>query len=74
MVEEAKAQDKTFDDHLAHLVAHGVLHLLGYDHETDEQADEMEALERAILKRFNIEDPYASEGCLSQEMLEGKTQ
>lgn len=74
LVEEAKAQDKTFDDHLAHLVAHGVLHLLGYDHETDEQADEMEALERAILMRFNIEDPYASEGCLSQEMLEGKTQ
>lgn len=74
LVEEARAQDKSFDDHLAHLVAHGVLHLLGYDHETDGQADEMEALERAILKRFNIEDPYAAEGRLKRETHEGKSQ
>ena len=55
---EAKAQAKAFNDHLAHLVAHGVLHLLGYDHETEAEATEMEARERTILSRFNIADPY----------------
>lgn len=58
LVNEAKAQGKTFSDHLAHLVAHGVLHLLGYDHKADAQALEMEARERAILAQLGIADPY----------------
>jgi probable rRNA maturation factor len=55
---EAAANDKLFLHHLAHLVVHGFLHLLGYDHQTDSQADAMEALERAALARLDIVDPY----------------
>lgn len=56
---EAADQDKSLSDHLAHLVVHGVLHLLGFDHETGEdEAEEMEALERHILAGLNIADPY----------------
>jgi probable rRNA maturation factor len=56
---EAKEQDKTPADHVAHLVVHGTLHLLGYDHETgDADAERMEALERRILARLGIADPY----------------
>ncbi len=56
---EAREQKKTPADHLAHLVVHGTLHLLGHDHETgDADADRMEALERRILKRLGIADPY----------------
>lgn len=56
---EAKEQKKTPADHLVHLVVHGTLHLLGYDHETsDADAERMEALERRILKRLGIADPY----------------
>jgi probable rRNA maturation factor len=58
---EAAEQGKTLDQHLAHLVAHGVLHLLGYDHETDHEAEAMEALERSILESLGVPDPYASE-------------
>ena len=58
---EAKAQGKTLEHHLTHLVAHGVLHLLGYDHMTDAEAEEMEALERRILASLGAPDPYASE-------------
>lgn len=58
---EARAQGKTLENHLTHLVAHGVLHLLGYDHMTDAEADEMEALERSILDGLGVPDPYASE-------------
>jgi probable rRNA maturation factor len=58
---EARAQGKTLENHLTHLVAHGVLHLLGYDHMTDAEADEMEALERSILTGLGAPDPYASE-------------
>lgn len=56
---EAKQEHKPFDDHVSHLVVHGLLHLLGYDHETDAEADEMEGLERKILARLAIPDPYA---------------
>jgi len=56
---EAAGQGKTFSDHLAHLIVHGVLHLLGHDHEEDAQAEEMEALERDILEDLGIADPYA---------------
>jgi probable rRNA maturation factor len=57
---EARVQKKTPSDHVAHLVVHGTLHLLGYDHETsDVDAERMEALERRILKKLGIADPYA---------------
>lgn len=56
---EAREQKKTPANHVAHLVVHGTLHLLGYDHETsDEDAEHMEALERRILKKLGIADPY----------------
>ena len=58
---EAAAQGKTLADHLRHLVVHGMLHLLGHDHETDGEAEAMEALERAILAALGVADPYRSE-------------
>ena len=58
---EAQAQGKTLADHLSHLVVHGVLHLLGRDHEDDGEAEEMEAEEREILAQIGVADPYASE-------------
>jgi len=56
---EAAEQGKTLAAHLQHLVAHGVLHLLGYDHQTEAEAEAMEALERAILAGIGVSDPYA---------------
>lgn len=56
---EAEAGGKPLGHHLCHLIVHGVLHLVGYDHETDKDAAEMEPLETAILARLNIPDPYA---------------
>ncbi|HYL31883.1 MAG TPA: rRNA maturation RNase YbeY [Stellaceae bacterium] len=55
---EARAQGKTLADHLAHLVVHGVLHLLGFDHERAAEARRMEALEVTILAGLGIADPY----------------
>jgi probable rRNA maturation factor len=56
---EARAQKKMPADHLAHLVVHGALHLLGHEHETSEvDAERMEALERRILAKLGIADPY----------------
>ena len=56
---EARTQKKSPADHVTHLVVHGTLHLLGYDHETgDADAERMEALERRILARLGIADPY----------------
>ena len=56
---EAKSQGKTPGDHVAHLVVHGTLHLMGYDHERgDADAERMEALERRILAKLGIADPY----------------
>lgn len=57
---EAEAQGKPIAHHLQHLVAHGVLHLLGYDHLRDDEAEEMEALEREILAGLGVPDPYAA--------------
>jgi probable rRNA maturation factor len=59
---EAEAQGKPLEDHLSHLVAHGVLHLLGYDHESDAEAEAMEALERKVMARLGIPDPYLARG------------
>ncbi|PIT70787.1 rRNA maturation RNase YbeY [Bartonella tribocorum] len=56
---EAEKQGKTFQDHLTHMIVHGTLHLLGYDHETDDEAHQMEKLEREILQKLSIKDPYA---------------
>lgn len=53
-----EAKEKSFENHLKHLFVHGLLHLLGYDHKTDEQADCMENLEIQILQNFNINNPY----------------
>lgn len=55
---EAAEQGKTLREHTAHLIVHGVLHLLGFDHETDAEAQEMERLEAGILKGLGISDPY----------------
>ena len=57
---EAVDEGKTFRDHYMHMVAHGFLHLLGYDHETDAEAEEMEGLEISILGALGVADPYAS--------------
>ncbi|MEP0944817.1 MAG: rRNA maturation RNase YbeY [Rhizobiaceae bacterium] len=57
---EAREQDKSNHDHLAHLVIHGFLHLLGYDHETEDEAVVMESLESQILAKLGIADPYAT--------------
>ncbi|MGB3446085.1 MAG: rRNA maturation RNase YbeY [Xanthobacteraceae bacterium] len=56
---EADDEGKPFDHHLSHLAVHGFLHLIGYDHETEAEAEEMEALERQILAQLGIPDPYA---------------
>lgn len=55
---EAADQGKTLHDHTAHLIVHGVLHLLGFDHETGAEAEEMERLEARILKGLGVSDPY----------------
>lgn len=55
---EAEAQGKSLAHHLQHLVAHGVFHLLGYDHMTDAEAEVMEGLERVILSGLGAPDPY----------------
>lgn len=55
---EAAEQGKPLRDHVAHLIIHGVLHLLGYDHEDDAEATDMEGLETRILKGLGISDPY----------------
>jgi probable rRNA maturation factor len=58
---EAAAEDKTIADHLTHLVVHGMLHLLGHDHEDAAEAERMEQLERQILATLGIADPYRDE-------------
>ncbi|GLQ05205.1 endoribonuclease YbeY [Sneathiella chinensis] len=55
---EAKEQGKSLDDHFCHLLVHGMLHLLGFDHIEDDEAEEMEGLEVEILAKMNIDNPY----------------
>lgn len=59
---EAQAQGKPLAHHLQHLVAHGVLHLVGYDHQHEAEAGAMEALEREILSGLGVPDPYRPDG------------
>ena len=56
---DAEKMGKTLPDHLSHLVIHGCLHLLGYDHVNEQDAEEMEALERRALASIGIADPYS---------------
>ena len=58
---ESKEQEKSFDNHLTHMVTHSMLHLLGYDHINEKERIEMESLEIEILKKFNIDNPYIIE-------------
>ena len=58
---EAKEQNKDFLDHLLHLFVHGILHLLGYKHDSDREASKMEQIEKSILSKLGIEDPYLIE-------------
>lgn len=58
---ESKQQQKLMHHHLSHLIVHSTLHLIGYDHETEEEAEQMEALEIAILQQHNIPNPYESD-------------
>ena len=59
---EAREQGKPVEAHWAHLVVHGTLHLLGYDHRTPDDAERMEAREREILAALGFGDPYAADG------------
>ncbi len=61
MTREAAEQGKPLAHHLQHLVIHGVLHLIGYDHEDDGDAERMESLERALLAGLEVPDPYADD-------------
>ncbi len=59
LAREAKESGASLADHYRHLVAHGFLHLIGYDHQTDQEAERMEALEKRVLARLGVVDPYA---------------
>jgi probable rRNA maturation factor len=58
VIREAESQDKKPEHHLTHLIIHGLLHLYGYDHIDDDEAEEMEALEILILSKLSIQTPY----------------
>lgn len=58
---EAREQGKSLEAHWAHMIIHGCLHVLGYDHETEAEAAVMEALERRLLSELGFDDPYGSD-------------
>ena len=66
---EAQEENKPLADHLAHLAVHGFLHLLDHDHDNDAAAEEMEQLERVILARLGVPDPYLTDETLAREAL-----
>ena len=57
---EAALADKPLEDHMLHLIIHGYLHLLGFDHEAEDEAEKMEQLERVALRELGVPDPYAA--------------
>jgi len=59
VVREARSQKKTLAAHFAHMLVHGMLHAQGFDHLNDQEAEEMESMERRIMKRFRLPDPYS---------------
>ncbi len=61
LVKEAQEQEKSVEEHMAHLIVHGTLHLLGFDHIEDDEAFEMESLETKIMQALGFKDPYLSE-------------
>ncbi len=61
VLREAKEQGKTEEAHWAHMVVHGVLHLVGYDHQNEQEAAEMEGIEAALLKEMGYRNPYEEE-------------
>ena len=63
---EAEEQQKPLEAHWAHLAIHGTLHLLGYDHLTDEEAEEMESLETEIMQSLGFDDPYIAEKIIEE--------
>jgi probable rRNA maturation factor len=65
---EARDERLVLADHVSHLVVHGVLHLLGFDHEQDEEAEQMEDLERTALASLGIADPYAEREARAAEV------
>ena len=68
---EADDEQKPFDHHLSHLAVHGYLHLIGYDHENDADAEAMESLETEILAQLGIPDPYADrDPCAKRERMD----
>ena len=67
---EATQQGKILDTHWAHMVVHGVLHLNGFDHENDDEAEQMEALETRILATLGIADPYRVASTTAQQQSE----
>lgn len=67
---EAEEQEKSLEAHFAHLTVHGTLHLLGYDHLNDEEAEEMESLETTIMQSMGFADPYLAEKLIDAEFAE----
>lgn len=59
LTREARSQGKTLSHHFAHMLVHGMLHAQGLDHEDPDEADNMEAIEQRILRRFRLPDPYS---------------
>ena len=66
---EAAEEHKSLEDHIAHLIVHGTLHLLGHDHEADAEAEGMEALEIEALARLGIADPYRGMAAAERQMV-----
>jgi probable rRNA maturation factor len=64
---EAEAAGKSIKDHFYHLVVHGLLHLIGYDHVNDIEAEKMERLETAILASISVSNPYATKTCTTKK-------
>ena len=69
---EAEAAGRRIADHVSHLMVHGTLHLLGFDHETDPDAELMEGIETEILGKMGIADPYAAEAIAAPEGDDGR--